>query len=83
MLKLVNEKHEGAHVLKMEDGDVAVIVSWPYNGCVGRVVQRYENTLISLGLDSDHSWRTLFSPIVSGKCRVRILEKGETLVVEN
>jgi hypothetical protein len=90
MLKLANKTINGVSVSEMKDGDVAVIVGWgngvTYVGSVvyaGRVVQRYGNNLITLGANEGKSWSNFFDCILSpDENRVRILEKGETLVVE-
>ena len=68
----------------MRDGDVAVITFWSASPeqYIGKIVQRYGNTLITLGNDSGCSWTGIFSGTDVFQCRVRILEKGETLIVE-
>ena len=83
MIELEKEKPEGIWVGDMKDGDVAVIVSWAFGGYAGRIVQRYGLHLISLGMDYNKGWRDLWSypSSISKNNRVRLLEKGEKLVV--
>lgn len=84
MLKLVeNEKLKGIWIGDMNDGDVAVITEW---SCVsiylGRIVQRHGNKLITIGMPHNNSWIDAFkNNSLSVNCRVRLLEKGETLIV--
>jgi hypothetical protein len=84
MLKLVEKKDVNEiHVNEMKDGDVAVIVSWSRQECIGRIVQRYRNYLLVLGANSGMSWGEIFSfpKPVNSECRVRILPKGTLLEV--
>lgn len=81
MLKLVNpEKPKDIQVGDMQDGDIAVITQWNAGQYIGRVVQRYGDYLISVGALMGHGWGKMF-PADWPECRVRVLEKGETLVV--
>lgn len=79
MIKLVTEeKPKGIWVGHMNDGDVAVIVGCFITGYLGRIVQRYENNLITIGKSEEH-WEPI-SRLPDNFC-VRLLEKGETLIV--
>lgn len=72
-------------VQSMKDGDIAVITCWDSSVYIGRVVQRYYNNLICVGSNSRNGWSDIFSSPVekpSNQCRVRLLEKGETLIIE-
>jgi hypothetical protein len=70
---------------KMVDGDVAIITAWtkPNPEYVGRIVQRFSDTLLTLGGVKDNSWDVIFnaSQLYLLDCRVRILQKGETIIV--
>ena len=86
MLKLKPEIiDETICVSDMKDGDVAIITNWI--ACrdlyVGRIVQRYQNFLLTVGASSINGWGEYFSSThdKSG-CKVRLLKKGDTLVVE-
>lgn len=85
MLKLVNNKVNDISVTGMRDGDLAVITEWVGNkkhGCVGAIVQRYKDILIAVGQTSGKSWTLILSlDSTDNDCRVRLLEKGETLIV--
>jgi hypothetical protein len=84
MLKLVNSKSTDIPVTKMKDGDLAVITKWwQGNYYVGTIVHRYDELLIAVGKKSGESWRLLFNgDCKCDDCRVRLLTKGETLIVE-
>ena len=81
MLRLASNKTNKVCVSEMKDGDIAVITNWKCKSYIGRVVQRYRDFLICVGTDSGHGWGEFF-PNTSSPGHVRILEKGETLVVE-
>jgi len=84
MLELVKKENtEGIWVGNMKDGDIGVIIEWgSIIYCLGRIVQRYGNDLISIGMPSGDSWRVLTpSRELSSNCRVRLLKKDEVLVV--
>lgn len=63
----------------MKDGDFAVIKYWA-NGSnqhtVGKIVYRYGNSLVLVGYPEDCSY-----PDITGSCKVRILKKGEKIVI--
>jgi len=78
MIKLVKkDRPEGIWIGDMEDGDVGVIVSWLGGHYLGTIVQRYHTDLIILG--KSDNWKDVLN--ASKNYRVRLLEKGETLVV--
>ena len=79
MIELVKkEKLKGIWVGDMKDGDVGVIVAWPPMSCyLDKIVQRHKNKLINIG-NSDW-WHSCC--VIPKNCRVRLLEKGETLIV--
>ena len=88
MIKLEEkETPEGIWAGDMKDGDVAVIISWSdsfdYNTYPGRIVQRYGTQLITIGMGWGQGWSRGFYRQCgfSEACRVRLLEKGEKLVV--
>ena len=84
MLKLQVELVDGTiPVSEMKDGDIGVIIYWSTSRYIGRIVQRYCDCLLTVGAESGCGWGEYFkSPYVNSGCRVRILEKSETLVVE-
>lgn len=67
---------------EMKDGDMGIITNWTYDSAVGTIVQRYKDALISVGKVSGNSWSGIFPDNDSLPCRIRILEKGETLIIE-
>ena len=75
----------GIHVLQMQDGDIAEILSWSNTTIQnGVIVQRFNNALVALGKNSGDCWSGLFTNkgnMVSSNCRVRILPKGTQLKV--
>ena len=83
MLKLVNENKDSVPIAEMRDGDVAVIMEWGAPHHKGNIVQRHGKKLICLGMSEGHSWGNLLTSLKScSGNRVRILEAGETLIVE-
>jgi hypothetical protein len=81
MVVLSKSLKEGIDVRDMKDGKIAVIVSGEYKDAI---VQRYENTLISLGRSCKHSWVNI---LIADRCEettmyVRVLQKGEKLTIE-
>lgn len=83
MLRLKNNKPNDICVNDMEDGDIGVITQWSCGDYVNQVVQRYKNYLLVVGAHSEWGWDTSFnySNNRNEQCRVRLLEKGEELVV--
>ena len=77
------ETPEGIWVGDMKDGEIAVIVSWAFEEYVGRVVQRYGPHLVSLGMNCGAGWSDVWRcpASVFKNNRVRLLERGEKLVV--
>jgi len=78
MAKVINEVGSDICVLDMNDGDVAVITNWSYDGHIGEVVQRYKDVLISIGQRSGLCWPNIFEGSESTRksCKVRILKEG-------
>jgi len=82
MLQLVKNKPNGILVCDMNNGDIAVIVAWTRAEYIGYIVQRYGDALITLGKPEGQRWPDCFRPgQLTPSCRVRILGKGEMLVV--
>jgi hypothetical protein len=83
MIKLLKEeKPEGIWAGDMKDGDIGVIVASPAKNCIGRIVQRCNDSLIFLGYKEYHHWYDTFGQdIFADGFRVRLLEKGEKLIV--
>lgn len=80
------EQSDGMWIAEMEDGDVAVIVDWPYYEYMGRIVQRYGQHLVHIGSPLLPGWRSAFDSqrrsLFHKGCRVRLLEKGEKLIAK-
>jgi len=82
MIKLLkDEVPKGIWVGNMKDGDVGVIVAWACDEheYVNQIVQRFDDILITIGESSGCVWHGMNKLDV--RCRVRLLEKGEKLVV--
>lgn len=86
MLKLKSDRPSDICVDDMKDGNIAVITKWGNTDYIGRVVQRYNDSLICVGNYSGKGWGDYFNPsrksIRNEKYCVRLLEPGEELVVE-
>lgn len=85
MLKLEKEFLDDIHFSQMKDGQVGSITQWSvHKDFVGRVVQRYKNSLISLGMAEGNCWQDIFTETANlnnNSLRVRLLKNGEKLVV--
>ena len=81
MVELTTKTDNTIPVRELKDGQIGVITEWrnfPENK--GMVVQRYKNSIITLGGVSGKTW----SPIPEyNLTRVRVLAEGETLVIKN
>lgn len=79
MVTLKNIEKNGIKVSDLECGQVAVIIEWgAHNDIVGRIIQRYGDSLVSLGRKIGNSWTT----IPAGEAfRVRVLENGTELLI--
>ena len=84
-VKLTNQNAVDISVYEMKDGQIAVITNWEYiPEYVGRIVQRYGNSLISIGMDCGKTWPGCFNEKPDNAYRVRLLKPGETItIVEN
>lgn len=66
----------------MKDGEIGVITRWVYNDVIGHIVQRRNDSLISVGHTEDCDWNNLLaSGQIREDCRVRLLQPGETLEI--
>ena len=83
MLQLKQINDGSIPAIDMKDGDVAVITRWLGGMYLGRIVQRHNNDLISLGAIFKCRWHNYFiiNPHISTENCVRILKEGEILVV--
>jgi hypothetical protein len=81
MIILNENLQKGIDVRDMKDGEIAIIVSERYENLI---VQRFGDTLISLGKSSEHSWCTILTIDRSENIEmyVRVLQKGETLTIK-
>jgi len=67
---------------QLEDGQIGVIVSWGAGNehYCGRVVQRFDKDLITLGAGSGNGWKNGMTFLTSS-ARVRVLPEGTVLKV--
>lgn len=78
-MKLQNEPKFDIKASDMKDGQIGIITSWSLKPYIGRIVQRSNNMLIAL----QKPYGDCFNSIVDDEtCRVRILQKGEILIIE-
>jgi len=63
---------------QLEDGQMAIIVESGYNDYKGRIVQRFGDMAISLGMEKGHHWTN----IDGNTLKVRVLTAGESLIIE-
>ena len=79
----VNFTDINVHINKMQDGDIAVITHWgDCDEYIGRVVQRYKDTLISVGRESQERFSEIFTSSTNKECFVRILQPGDTITIQ-
>lgn len=85
MIKLKKQCSAFKKAADMKDGEIAVITVWSGPNYVGRIVQRYGNNLVSLGMGCSHSWSEAWGidkNIFIDGCLVRTLAPGDELVIE-
>jgi hypothetical protein len=63
---------------QLKDGQIAIIVENGYQDYKGRIVQRFGNVAISLGMEYGRHW----TDIDCNTLKVRVLTAGETLIIE-
>lgn len=72
---------------ELKDGQLAEVISWDeYEDCIGTIVQRFENHLISVGEPWHKAWSNFYlghinAKFLTNKFTVRILSPGELLEV--
>lgn len=77
-VKLTTTKTNGIPVRDMKDGQIGVIVfSRDDDRLHGRVVQKYEQLCIAIGMPPGHGIQVGYNT----DCRVRLLEPGETIEI--
>lgn len=68
----------------MVDGQIAQIIEWPgHEHTHGRVVQRMDDFLISVGADAGRRWTSIFDSDGTADIKVRLLGEGDSLVIED
>ena len=79
MIKLKDEAQvKTIEMNELKDGQIAVIVD-SFGDYKDRIVQRYGNDVVALGMASGNGWTN----VGSNTLKVRVLEAGETLVISN
>jgi len=77
------EQNKDIPIPFMKNGQVGIITKWAnVPGYIGRIVQRYGNILISVGMHSNQSWDTVLREC-SDYHKVRLLRNDEPLYVDN
>lgn len=84
MAKLIDRRMPNEiNVSDMKDGEIGVITSWPHEGYVGRVVQRYGNNLLTVGKGWENCFRNHFSNNKKDpEAKVSVFTKGEHITLE-
>jgi hypothetical protein len=78
MVKLNRSKKEKVVMMEdLKDGQIGVVVDDNYPDYKGRIVQRYKNYGVPIGLRSGCGW----SHAEGNTLKVRVLEKDETLTI--
>jgi hypothetical protein len=79
MLKLSKEGKKVVMAKDLKPGQLAIIIE-DYADYQGRIIQKYGNSIIAIGLPTGCSWSGGADTV---SLEVRILEEGETLTVTN
>ena len=79
MLKVNQEDKKVVMAKDLKPGQLAVIIE-DFNDYKGRIVQKFHNDLVSIGLESGNGWVGGANTV---SLKVRILEEGETLIITN
>ena len=82
-IKVVSEMNS-IKVKDMKDGDIGVITNWGHEPeYVGKVVQRYYSTLITVGAPGGQSWSDFYAHTdnISDNLTVTILRPGTMLEI--
>lgn len=83
-MKVLNEIACDIRVSDMKDGQIGIITKWGgQESPIGRVVQRFYDSIITLGRDGNQSWQDICEEKGDDfeDCRVRILPKGTKLEI--
>lgn len=80
-VKLTNQVTGDIPVHEMKDGQIAVIKWAGSPDYIGRIVQRYGDRLITIGMKSKYGWSNLFEYELEHDLIVRLLQPGETITI--
>jgi len=82
-IRLANTARE-IDVRNLKDGQIGVITKWTTREYFGRIVQRMNNSLITIGKSGNNSWSDFYNVTMPTNCFVRVLENGELIeVIDN
>ena len=85
-MKVIKSISNDIPISELMDGRLAIITRWEISpGCEGRIVQRYGNALVSIGMNCGNAWNIWFQSNPGRHddvCRVKVLEPGTQLEVE-
>ena len=76
----LNKKKKEKNVVQMKDlkdGRIAVVVDKSYPSYVGRIVQRYKNYAVPIGVKHGSGW----TGVEGVTLEVRVLREGERLTI--
>lgn len=85
MLKLKELGKNSINILKMKNGQLAVITAWESDSYISRIVMRYGNDLITVGCDGGNAWPGIFNDLEATEyknCFVKILTPGTELIIK-
>ena len=81
MLRLKEELVPARTVAKdLRDGQLAVVIDNEYNGYKGRIIQKFGDDLVTIGMSTGNGWR---GGANINTLEVRVLKDGEVLIVSN
>lgn len=66
----------------MKCGEIGIIENWPHKNHIGIVVQKYNNSLITLGKSSGEGWSSTTALSNVNTCGIRLLKVGDTITIK-
>ncbi len=83
MIKLQNKQKDTICVSELKDGQIAEIVLWANVIHIGKIVQRYGDSLVVIGSTRGDSWPSCFGGEwhENNSYRLRPLKVGESLEI--
>ena len=69
-MKVLESVQNDIPLKSMKDGDIAIITCWNGSVHIGKIVQRFGNSLVCLGKPSGNSWTDIFDAILMNESKL-------------